>query len=96
MTKYVSREAAQDTLTHLLMETALNSVGYKANADELYIEIVEKRLETWISLIPAADVIPAAKAIPVEWIIKQIQEQSLGESKAFSKLLRLWEKENEE
>lgn len=37
----------------------------------------------------------AAKAIPVEWIIKQIQEQSLSESKAYSKLLRLWEKENE-
>lgn len=38
---------------------------------------------------------PAADAIPVEWIIKQIQEQSLGESKAYSKLLRLWEKEKE-
>lgn len=35
-------------------------------------------------------------AIPVEWIIKQIQEQSLAESKAFSKLLRLWEREKDE
>ena len=74
----------------------MNSVGYKTNADELYVDIVEKRLETWISLIPAADVIPAADAIPVEWIIKQIQEQSLNESKAFSKLLRLWEREKDE
>lgn len=89
MTEYVSREAAQDTLTHLLMETALKNIGYMRNADELYVDIAEERLETWISLIPAA------KVIPIDWIIKQIQEQSLGESEAFSKLLRLWEKENE-
>lgn len=35
-------------------------------------------------------------AIPTEWIIKQIQEQSLGESKAYSKLLKLWESESNE
>ena len=38
------------------MESALNNVGIKVDADELFRDIAENRLPVWIDELPTADV----------------------------------------
>lgn len=59
MADYMSREAAKQTLTALLIETALNNTGFKTDASKVYEDIAKNRLDTWLYLVPvAADVRP--------------------------------------
>lgn len=50
----ISRQAAVDYCKKMLIETALNNVGFICNADELLLEIEENRIETWLSHVPPA------------------------------------------
>lgn len=38
-------------LYKLLYETAFNNINLKVNADEIYTDIAENRLETWLNLV---------------------------------------------
>ena len=59
MDDYISREAAKQTLTALLIETALNNTGFKTDASKVYEDIAKNRLDTWITLVPViADLRP--------------------------------------
>lgn len=40
-----------DCLYGLLYETAFNNINLKINADEIYTDIAENRLETWLNLV---------------------------------------------
>lgn len=50
----ISRQAAVDYCKKMLIETALNNVGFICNADELLLDIEENRIETWLSHVPPA------------------------------------------
>lgn len=58
----ISREAAKQTLTALLIETALNNTGFKTDASKVYEDIANNRLDTWLNLVPvAADLRPVVR-----------------------------------
>lgn len=59
----ISRQAAVDYCKKMLIETALNNVGFICNADELLLDIEENRIETWLSHVPPAQ--PEQRWIPV-------------------------------
>ena len=56
MVKYIDKGTALQHLTDRLMESALNNVGIKADADEVFRDIAENRLPVWIDELPAAEV----------------------------------------
>lgn len=56
MIKYIDKGTALQHLTDRLMESALNNVGIKVDADELFRDIAENRLPVWLDELPAADV----------------------------------------
>lgn len=56
MIRYVDKGTARQHLTDRLMESALNNVGIKADADGLFRDIAENRLPVWIDELPTYDV----------------------------------------
>lgn len=50
--RLVSADKAKEVLKHLLYETALSNDGYIM---DIYEDIIENRLDTWIELIPTAE-----------------------------------------
>lgn len=48
----ISRAETQKHIYTRLYETALNNVGYKCEASDVYTNIAENRLSTWVSEIP--------------------------------------------
>lgn len=56
MTRYIDVGTACQHLTDRLMESAVNNVGIKADADEVFRDIAENRLPIWIDELPTYDV----------------------------------------
>lgn len=56
MEKYVNADIAYKKLQELLYETALNNSDEYGFISDVYVDIAENRLATWIDLIPAANV----------------------------------------
>lgn len=54
MDKLISQQAAIDTITKRLFETAFNNVGIKQNIDETLADVAENRLENWFGELPSA------------------------------------------
>ena len=55
MDRYLRSADVLKTLRQLLYETALNSFDF--GLSDVYEDIAKNRLETWVSLIPPADVV---------------------------------------
>lgn len=55
MIKYIDKGTARQHLTDRLMESALNNVGIKADADEVFRDIAENRLPVWIDELQTYD-----------------------------------------
>lgn len=51
--RLISADKAKEVLKHLLYETAMNNLDIA----DIYEDIAEKRLNTWIELIPTADAV---------------------------------------
>lgn len=71
MIKYTDKGTARQHLTDRLMECALNNVGIKADADEVFRDIAENRLPVWIDELQTYDVqevrwIPVTERFPEE------------------------------
>lgn len=49
----ISRAKAQKHIYTRLYESALNNVGYECKASDVFTDIAENRLSTWISEIPS-------------------------------------------
>lgn len=49
----ISRETARKHLKKRLLETALNNVGYVADASEIYEDVADERIDAWINEIPS-------------------------------------------
>lgn len=56
MIKYTDKGTARQHLTDRLMECALNNIGIKADADEVFRDIAENRLPVWIDELQTYDV----------------------------------------
>ena len=56
MIRYIDKGTARQHLIDRLMESALNNVGIKADADEVFRDIAENRLPVWIDELPTYDV----------------------------------------
>ncbi len=56
MIRYIDAGTTRQHLTDRLMESALNNVGIKADADEIFRDIAENRLPVWIDELPTYDV----------------------------------------
>lgn len=52
--RLVSADKAKEVLKHLLYETAMNN---ELDIADIYEDIAEKRLDTWIELIPTVDAV---------------------------------------
>lgn len=62
MNDLISREAAIETLKKLLYETALVN-SHDATISDVYAEMAENRIETWVNLVPSAQ-----QEQPAEWV----------------------------
>lgn len=71
MSDLISRQAAIDALKKLLYETALVN-SYDATISDVYAEIAENRIETWVNLIP-----PAQRWIPVSERLPETTDEVL-------------------
>lgn len=56
MIRYIDAGTTRQHLTDRLMESALNNVGIKADADEVFRDIAENRLPVWIDELQTYDV----------------------------------------
>ena len=56
MIRYIDAGTARQHLSDRLMESALNNVGIKADADEVFRDIAENRLPVWIDELQTYDV----------------------------------------
>ena len=55
MNDLISRQNAIEHIKHRLIETALNNVGYCSyDISDVYKDISENRIETWIKELPSA------------------------------------------
>mgnify|MGYP007101828384 CR=1 FL=1 len=50
----ISRQGAINKCRKRLYESAVNNVGYKCNADAVFVDIAENRIETWLNELPYA------------------------------------------
>lgn len=67
MNDLISRQAAIEVLKKLLYETALVN-SYDATISDVYAEMAENRIETWVNLIPSAQRwIPVTERLPEEY-----------------------------
>lgn len=67
MIRYIDAGTARQHLTDRLMESALNNVGIKADADEVFRDIAENRLPVWIDELQTYDVTEVRHG---EWVFK--------------------------
>lgn len=56
MIKYTDKGTVRQHLTDRLMESALNNVGFRVNADKVFRDIAENRLPVWIDELQTYDV----------------------------------------
>ena len=56
MIKYIDKGTTRQHLTDRLMESALNNVGIKADADEVFRDIAKNRLPVWIDELQTYDI----------------------------------------
>ena len=57
MPRYIDAEKAKETLKHFCLETANNSVGTVIGyPSDIYADVAENRIDTWVDLIQTADV----------------------------------------
>lgn len=59
MTRYINSDDALNTLKHLAYETAMNP--HDPYVADVFEDIAKNRLETWVDLIPTADVVERKK-----------------------------------
>ena len=71
MSKYIDKGTTRQHLTDRLMESALNNVGIKADADELFRDIAENRLPVWIDELQTYDVQEVRRG---RWIHRPVEE----------------------
>lgn len=50
--RLVDIKDVEDILYRHLFEIAMNSIGSKCEADEIYMDIAEHRLRTWLNMVP--------------------------------------------
>ena len=50
----IDREEAKAWLKSQLYATAINNIGLRRSADEVYAEIAQNRIENWVDAIPSA------------------------------------------
>lgn len=60
-TDYISRSKAMEILSALLIESAMNNVGHETDASDVFEDIAKNRLDTWLNLVPAADVVSVVR-----------------------------------
>ena len=58
MDDLISREEAISTIKSMLYQTALNSVEGNEKAAQLYADIADNRVETWLKLVDSVDAAP--------------------------------------
>ena len=58
--RLISADKAKEVLKHLLYETAMNN---ELDIADIYEDIIENRLDTWIELIPTADAEPTEEQV---------------------------------
>lgn len=63
MSRYINSADALNTLKQLAYETALNQFDF--DTAEVFEDLAKNRLETWVDLIPTADVVEVQRWIPV-------------------------------
>ena len=61
----VSREAVREHLKKRMYETAFNNVGVSDDIDQVYKDIIENRLNTWLDELPSVTVRQTGEWIPV-------------------------------
>lgn len=54
----ISREEATSTIKSMLYQTALNNVESDEKAAQLYGDIADNRIETWLGLVDSVDAAP--------------------------------------
>ena len=54
MSDLISRQGAINKCRTRLYESAVNNVGYKCDADKVFVDIAENRIETWLNELPSA------------------------------------------
>ena len=62
----ILREEAISTIKSMLYQTALNSVESDEKAAQLYADIADNRVETWLKLVDSVDAVPVIHAHWVE------------------------------
>ena len=65
MARYIDADVTLKTLKEILIETAINNVGYKRDVDEVCKDIADNRLSIWLECVPTADV---REVVQGEWI----------------------------
>lgn len=110
MDDLISRKETENTIRKLLMETAINCADAGDPLDEFYADIAHNRLETWISLIPAAPVsVPLDKLCewlsdhagrPIDCIGKlcgkcEFDDVGVGQEKCWENLIKKWMEEQQ-
>lgn len=55
--RLISADKAKEVLKHLLYETAMNNIDIA----DIYEDIIENRLDTWIELIPTVDAVEVVR-----------------------------------
>jgi hypothetical protein len=62
--RLVSADKAKEVLKHLLYETAMDN---DIDIADIYEDIIENRLDTWIELIPTVDAVPVVRCQDCEY-----------------------------
>jgi len=62
----ISRVEVQKHIYRRLWESALNNVGYECKAEDVFMDIADNRLSTWVSEIPSIK--PKPKTGHWEWV----------------------------
>lgn len=55
MSRLIDADLAEIKLRQRLIETAINNVGVKTDADYLYKEVAENRLKNWLDEVPTIE-----------------------------------------
>lgn len=50
----ISRQAAIKNCQYRLYESALNNIGYECKADDVFSDIAQNRIQTWLEEVPSA------------------------------------------
>lgn len=66
----ISRKEAISTIKSMLYQTAFNSVESDEEAAQLYEDIADSRIETWLKLVDSVDAMPMVHGRWVERMYK--------------------------